>query len=512
MKKTLLLVLISVLLFSTPWLLGGIFSWAVCGAFVPLLILRSCATRGFLWWALLTFALWIMATCWWVGVATPVALVAVPVVGLCFMFVPFAIWHRISRNTPEPLTWVMLVTMWITAEAAYMYGQISFPWLTLGHAFADVPWGVQWYSITGVFGGSLLILISNILIFKMIQKRAWRGVWMWLVVAVLIVPLIASLISYFTYSENVDPVNITVVQPNIDPYSEKFGSMSDKQQRNLILSLAAMAPGDANFIVAPETSLNDNIWLDKLSNDAALDTIRHFMAARYPDATMVVGATTLRRQNENELSDYETYTQMGTRFKVYNSALWVDSSAWVDVYHKSKLVVGPETVPYPAIFGAVGNFINVDLGGMGGRNGRSQRREVFKNSGTAICYESIYGEFFTEYIHAGASVMFIITNDGWWGDTPGYRGLLNFARLRAVETRRSIGRSANTGVSAMINQRGEITDSLGWDKCGVISGTLNANDYQTFYVRAGDYIVRLCMYILALALLYRIALAYRRRI
>jgi len=76
-----------------------------------------------------------------------------------------------------------------------------------------------------------------------------------------------------------------------------------------------------------------------------------------------------------------------------------------------------------------------------------------------ICYESIFGEFVTDYIKLGAQYIFIITNDGWWGNTPGYRQHNSFAALRAIENRRSIARSANTGISSFVNQRGEISQA-----------------------------------------------------
>ncbi len=86
--------------------------------------------------------------------------------------------------------------------------------------------------------------------------------------------------------------------------------------------------------------------------------------------------------------------------------------------------------------------------------------------------------------------MSIITNDGWWGDTPGYSQHLRYASLRAIETRRSIARSANTGISALIDQRGVIQDSLGWWQRGYVKGNLNLNSKITTFVRYGDYIGR----------------------
>jgi apolipoprotein N-acyltransferase len=128
-----------------------------------------------------------------------------------------------------------------------------------------------------------------------------------------------------------------------------------------------------------------------------------------------------------------------------------------------------------------------------------------------ICYESVFGEFVTGYVKNGANLLFVVTNDGWWGDTPGYHQHNAFSSLRAVETRRSIARSANTGISCLINQRGEVLEKLDWWKRGIIKGTINANDTFTFYVLHGDYIGRAaCFFSLLMVLFFLVRSLIRR--
>ena len=110
--------------------------------------------------------------------------------------------------------------------------------------------------------------------------------------------------------------------------------------------------------------------------------------------------------------------------------------------------------------------------------------------------------------------MTVITNDAWWGNTPGYRQHLRYASLRAIETRRSIARCANTGISAIIDQRGEIVRSTSWWKPEVLSGTINRNDYMTFFVRNGDVTGKVCTFVFWLlfaALAVRILTGNRTR-
>ena len=154
--------------------------------------------------------------------------------------------------------------------------------------------------------------------------------------------------------------------------------------------------------------------------------------------------------------------------------------------------------------------LTLHLGGIFRSHGTQKERDVFKASdddasiAPVICYESVFGEFVGDYIKEGANVIFVITNDGWWGDTPGYRQHNAYSCIRAVETRRSIARSANTGISCFINQRGEIMQKLGWWQRGAIKDTLNANDRLTFYVKNGDYIGRTASFFTLLIVLYYI--------
>ena len=178
----------------------------------------------------------------------------------------------------------------------------------------------------------------------------------------------------------------------------------------------------------------------------------------------------------------------------YNSALKMEHQENPEFYHKSKLVVGVENMPYKSFFRPIlGEFL-LNLGGTVSSRAIQQSRSVFEHKkinlkvGPVICYESIYGEFLTEYVRKGAHFLAIITNDAWWGDTPGHKQLLSYARLRAIENRRDIVRSANTGISAIINAKGEIVNELPYESKGVLRGKFSPAERITFYTQYGDYL------------------------
>ena len=106
-----------------------------------------------------------------------------------------------------------------------------------------------------------------------------------------------------------------------------------------------------------------------------------------------------------------------------------------------------------------------------------------------------------EYVNLGANFITIITNDAWWFDSPGHRHLVSYARLRAIENRRYIVRSANSGVSTIINEFGEYQAKLPFDNKGTLSGKAYTIDKRTFYSKNGDYIARISILISILLLL-----------
>jgi apolipoprotein N-acyltransferase len=287
-----------------------------------------------------------------------------------------------------------------------------------------------------------------------------------------------------------------VIQPNIDPY-EKFVSIPSQEQTIIQLNEAMkVADSAVDYFIAPETSINNNIWMDRIEEVPDIRMIRGFLQT-YPGAAYVPGIQCYRRILPGEPVTANAREIPGTemKFESFNAAIQLDSTNRVPFYFKSKLVVGVEKMPYARYLKFLEKF-TVRLGGTFRGWGTQDYRGVFFSASDStgvspiICYESVYGEFVTGYVKNGANLLFVVTNDGWWGDTPGYHQHNAFSSIRAIETRRSIARSANTGISSLISQRGEVLDKLGWWKRGTVKGTINANDTLTFYVRHGDYIGR----------------------
>jgi apolipoprotein N-acyltransferase len=298
-----------------------------------------------------------------------------------------------------------------------------------------------------------------------------------------------------------------VVQPNIDPYEQKFEGTPNfipyqhQIDRMITLSEKMISP-ETEFVFWPETALPFGYWEHEIDEYDEIEQLKVFVS-RNPQITLVTGLDTYESYGEVALSPTARHSTSVGYYDVFNSAIKIDSGNTCSIYHKSKLVPGVEYIP-PVIK----NFA-IDLGGSVGGLGCAPERSVFfneKNMGVApvICYESVFGEFVTEYVRKGADFIAIITNDGWWGNTPGHRQHLEYAKLRSIETRRDIARSANTGVSGFINQRGDIRQTTKYWEEAVVKDFVYLNKAETFYVKYGDYIGITCLYFSIICLVFMV--------
>jgi apolipoprotein N-acyltransferase len=192
----------------------------------------------------------------------------------------------------------------------------------------------------------------------------------------------------------------------------------------------------------------------------------------------------------------------------YNTAIQLVPNQKVQAYHKGKLVPGVEIFPYMNVLKPLLGDAMLNLGGTVASLGTDKERVAFSNPynkgklAPIICYESIYGEFVTDYVKKGANFLGIMTNDSWWGVTEGHKQLLSYAKLRAIETRREIARAANSGISAHINAKGEITADTFYGDQTALFAKVNLYDTMTFYSRAGDLLSRFSIFALGFLLFY----------
>lgn len=499
-------------------------------AFVPLLLaefnIRNASTKRrklkIFGLAYLSFFIWNLITTYWIWFSTPFGGAFAILVNSMLMALVFLLYHIIAKRTGFSASVAFLASIWIIFEKIHLNWDFSWPWLNLGNAFSEYISWVQWYEYTGTFGGTLWVWLINIAVFKgILQYREFREkpiIYRSILKSVLLfsIPLAISLYLYSSYEEPDKSMNVLILQPNINPYTEKYNT-TDERIGELLKRLSAEAVYDStDLIIAPETVFADGTRLDRVDNSEAVFYGQQ-LTRLHPNLSFLGGITLYERfsdpgkvrEQSNQIGPMDWYDD-------YNSAFMISPKAdSLQLYHKSKLVVGVENFPYKDILEPILGDVMIDLGGTVAMKTTQEDREVLwvnDSLGTApiICYESVYGEYVTEYVQNGADFLSIITNDAWWGNTQGHKQHLSYAKLRAVETRRYVARSANTGISAIINSRGDIEKSLAYEKQGSISGKIRLNPEKTFYTKYGDIIARIAQF-LALIIFIFAFLKYRRR-
>jgi apolipoprotein N-acyltransferase len=486
----------------------------------------------------IAFVSWNALVTWWTWFASPGGCVAAILANSLLMaftywlfFILYRTFTKAGKLKVAGFWW--LIPAWLSFEYLHTLWELAWTWLTLGNVFAYTHNWVQWYEFTGVSGGSLWALSANIIVYQMLKVRTQEagpgaaaqrplgaGKRAALLAAVVFIPIGASYLIRPSALKTGKAVRqqIVIVQPNIDPYNDKFSSSYESQLQRTYGLLTGQLSQETDYLVFPETFFTENIWENSLEESYSVKFLRDSILKKYPGLTIITGASTFYHYpHGGKLSPTaHKYTDADEYYDVYNTALQLDNYGPIQVYHKSKLVPGVERMPYPAVFGFL-EKLAIDLGGTSGSLGTQDEREVFFNKdkttgvATVICYESIFGEYLADFIRGGANLVFIITNDGWWRNTPGYVQHLNYARLRAIETRVPIARCANTGISCFVDECGELSQETKWWEPAVISEALQPSRKQTFYVKRGDLLSKLALAAAGVGLLGALFLIWRRK-
>ena len=475
------------------------FTFCIFFAWVPLLFLADKIQhkKSFIGYAFLALIIWNACTTWWIWNSTDIGSVFAIAFNSTIMLMPWYGFFITKKKQGNFVGYFALIAFWLLFEFIHLNWELSFPWLSLGNAFADKVNWVQWYEFTGVAGGSLWILLVNIVAYELFKNwksknSKWRTKIIVVIVCIISVPLIISnfLLHRISKEQNFDS-NVVIVQPNIDPYQKFTYNTIAKQIEKLIALSENKIDSQTKWVIWPETALSAQIGVNDISNALIYKPVFDFVN-RHPQITLLTGIETFKLMNEP--TTYTQKTQDGLFYESYNAAVTINNKGVSPLYIKSKLVPGVEILP---------SFLKIlaplfeQFGGTTGGYAKDSSSKVFNTENNpyvvapVICFESVYGEYVTSYIKKGANIIAIITNDGWWGNTAGHKQHLAYAKLRAIETRRWVVRSANTGISAVIDNTGKMLSTKEWDIADAIKYNVSPSNTITFYVQYGDYLYKI---------------------
>jgi apolipoprotein N-acyltransferase len=521
-RKLILISCLSGVLLSLAWL-DLLFAPLMLVAFVPMLWVEDYISKnnedkrfssyaGFAF-SYLPFLIWNATTIFWVAFSTSAALV-LPFFQAALMAVAFQLFHWTKRvfGVEKKINYVFFIIFFLAFEFMELHWDFNFPWLNLGNSFAKYPALVQWYEFTGVAGGSFWILICNVFalfLLNGILEKSFSRKRIYSLGLIICLPIIISLTLYFTYQEETSQASdVVVVQPNLDPYDEQY-SLSPQDVCNIITGLTLQkADKETDYVVCPESCIQEYAWEEYIEEVGSVAYLRSLSNA-FPKLEFVAGISSRKKVEESQRTiATRVHKRYGFLYENYNTAIKIDRDTLnphSQLRHKSVLTPAVEKMPLQKYLGFMENFI-LDLGGTVGSLGTDKDYKVFTSENkpkvaTAICYESVDGQYVANLVKSGAEILFVITNDGWWENTPGHRQHAAFASLRAIENRRYIARSANTGISSFVSPKGEVLQKTKYWEEDVIKETLYAQKKITFYTKHGDYVYRTSSFLAVLSIL-----------
>lgn len=539
--KYVILSLLSAMLLSISWPTYGI-PFFIFFALVPLMMMEHDITKfskikrkGWVIFGLsyFCFVIWnIVTTGWLYGSKNPdgthsLMAVVFPVLvnSLLYSFV-FQLyhWYKKLQGTYWGLTF--FVAIWMCFEKLHMSWEFTWSWLNLGNAFSEYPKIIQWYDTLGATGGSFWILLINVYAFYTLRiweagrKRKSLILNSAILVGAIALPMLISVVKYNNFDEKpIGSVKVLMLQPELDPYTEKYSKDSLTILNDLLTLAEQNSKGQIDYYIGPETSLPGfgSISEQGFEESTLLNNVKDLLS-KHPKSVFATGISSHKFFQSNEQKPNAAYqVSDGSFVESYNSAVQIIPNQKVEVYHKGKLVPGVEIFPYINVLKPILGDAMLNLGGATVSLGIDEERKVFSNPfnkgklAPIICYESIYGEFVTDYVKKGANFLAIMTNDSWWGVTQGHQQLMSYAKLRAIETRREIARSANSGISAHIDAKGDVlADTLYGDKTALFA-EVKLYDKMTFYSRSGDLLSRISIFVLGFLVFYTLIKKFQNR-
>jgi apolipoprotein N-acyltransferase len=382
--------------------------------------------------------------------------------------------------------------LWTLVELGRSKGELGFPWGDLGYALSYHANAIQLASVLGLFGLSFFIAVVNVLFASAAHKRrlASRLVFIATAVALIIVNEIwgKGAVERIEGTRPVRLFKVAVVQPDIDlrikwdpEYTDSIFDVMETMSRQA----GTMSP---DLLVFPETSAPvyiryESVYENRLKNVAGEVGVPIF-----------IGFLDARKTAKGEID-------------IYNSAgLFTPDRGLVSQYDKVHLLPFGEALPLSGRF----HFLRrINFGQANFQPGGAVVPVPVKGTsfGPLICFESIFPELSRRHVLSGAGFLVNITNDGWFGDTPGPVQHAQMSIMRAVENRKALVRSANTGISMVVDPAGRVRESLGLNERGTIIAEIPLFDEETFYTRHGETPVIL----LSLFLLLGFVIPGRRR-
>ena len=395
----------------------------------------------------------------------------------------------LTRLCAKPATCLFIIPFsWVSLEYIRNYLFSGFPWGLIGYSQFNRLHLIQISDIFGIYGVSFLIALANatiFLAFLYITGSKWKEVRIKKRLAggsIVVFILIAGLV--FIYGkwriESIDDLisaskslKVTIVQGNIKQsikWDPAFQTATTEKYVNLSLSVKEEKP---DLVVWPETATPFYFLYDRLLSKKVQKGIHD--------------------TNTDFLIGSPSFVRRGNIIEYYNSAYLIspDGRVW-GKYDKAHLVPFGEYVPFKKWLPFIGKMVEAVGDFSAGQEGKTIKWNNC-NLGLLICYEIIFPELSRAMTKNEAVLLVNITNDAWYGRSSAPYQHFSMAVFRAIENRRSLVRSANTGISGFIDPVGRVMDSTSLFQKKVITRSIPIIHETSTYTRFGDLFAIACV-------------------
>ena len=360
--------------------------------------------------------------------------------------------------------------VWVASEMGRTYILTGFPWVLLGYSQAAVLPIAQLASLVGVYGVSALVAAVSAVTANVVIAKAGGRLRPAVVVAGLLLIVFAwgtRRVDASEWTRAGEPIRVGLVQANVDQ-----GQKWDPARATSILTDYLNMTRDAvergaQFVVWPESSTP--FYFEELRDRADADRVRAL--ARRTHVPILIGSDQI---------------EPGAPVKYFNSAFLVrDDGSTGGVYRKMHLVPFGEYVPFKRVL-----FFAAPLVEAVSDFSEGDRPVLLPVGGhlisTSICYEIVYPNLVRQFVTGGSELLTSITNDAWFGRTSAPYQHFAQASMRAIEEGRYLVRSANTGISGIVDPYGRVLDRTEVYQPAVVVGEARFLRTTTVYTRIGD--------------------------
>ena len=409
------------------------------------------------------------------------------------MTAPIILSALIKRRFGLMVGFVALVAMWLSMEFLMTHSPAALPWLLLGNTMSEATLFNQFADVGGVGGLTLWLWLVNGVVFwalntRQLPARVGFGL--------ALVALVAAPVFYGSWrlpqlEAPTDHVAVGIVQPAVAP--REWADVTNGARVNYLASLSNKMLNESNaaqaeLIVWPETALP--VYPDPRRQRELYHRLNAWAADH--DAALLTGAITRYDSAPALTVEPVVAKRYAEVTPYYNSALLFNATEHTQQYDKIHMIPFAERVPlveWRVALAALG----VASGGVGAY-GLGEHRDIFtvgdNQFGSLICYESLFGDQARKLVKQGAEFLVVLSQDGWWGESAGYKQHFALSRLRAVETRRAVVMNAVTGESGVIHPDGSVTSAAGWMEQTAELVSVPALHTPTYYIQEGDWVGR----------------------